>query len=98
MVIYANGAFGGLGPQSDFRFDFYQEFASPPDDDIRKLLDAAGKLSETESAVTGEAKFIRESQVGLILTLDKAEMIAKWMLKRIEEYKKLMETQEPKQQ
>lgn len=34
-----------------------------------------------------EIEMIRESQVGVILSIDKAESIAKWMLEKVEEFR-----------
>lgn len=85
--IYANGARGGIGTQADFIFDLYQERSLFPDEETRELLDAQGKLGGTTSVLPQEVQIVRESRVEIVMTIDKAEVLANWILERIKEYK-----------
>jgi len=90
-AIYANGAFGGVTSNAELRFNFFQEHYPFPESAVHHIKD--GKLGEEikDSPDKTEVEAIRESKVGILLSLEKAKIIGKWMLETVEKYEKTIE-------
>ena len=78
-VMYVNGVHGGNTATGELRFDFFQEFISPPDEDIHKV-DTDGRVLSAESENPPEqVEFIRERKVGIIMTMGFARSLYDWL-------------------
>jgi len=91
--IYVNGAFGGVSPRGDFRFDLYQESLIDPERIIQKLSEDGSIGEEIERSPKG-AQYIRAKKVRVTLTIDNAESIANWILRTIKEFRQKQTAQE----
>lgn len=86
-VIAANGVWGGVTPRGDLSMDFYVEALSTPES-IAHLVRADGKLGDELSRSPAERPFVRELQVGVLLSLSQAESIGRWLIDKVEDFRK----------
>lgn len=85
-TLYANGAYGGITPDgTEFKLDLYQEYLQPIDSEIRQVHGV--KMGDVVGRRPATLGIIRERVVGVVMTLDKAEILASWMLNKIEKFK-----------
>ena len=85
-VIYANGAHGGITPDgTEIKFDLYQEYGQPPEYETRQIHGV--KMGDIVSKQPATPDIVRERVVGVIMTLDKAEVLANWMIEKIQRFK-----------
>ena len=91
--IYVNGAFGGVSPRGDFRFDLYQESQIDPERIIQKLSEDGSLGEEIERSPKG-AQFLRTKKVRVTLTIDNAESVANWILRTIKEFREKQTAEE----
>lgn len=83
QIVYANGAFGGITPRGDIKFDLFIEFVKAPEEVVHIMTpDGLGPEVEREPAKT---PFTRESQVGVIMSPDQAKSLAHWLLSKVSE-------------
>lgn len=86
-VVAANGAWGGVTPQGDFFLDFFVDHWRIPDE-ISNLIDTNGLLGrEVERKPSAALVATRTRQVGVVLTLDQAENLARFIQTRIDALK-----------
>ena len=81
-VIAANGAYGGPVSTDEIKVDFYVESMESPN--LNKIEVEEGKLGKVITRVPGETNWIRELQIGLLLSRDTAENIGKWLLEKVQ--------------
>jgi hypothetical protein len=87
---FANGAYGAINPRGDFEFHFFFEHRDMPEEEVMNVEE--GKLKPEERNLTPtEITVIRDFKVGIIMTLEQAEILGKWLLKTLDEYKKKTE-------
>lgn len=89
-IIHATGAVGGITPSGDLKLDLYTEFGFSPDKD-EWILNPDGTLNEqvVSPQATEIIDVIRQKQTGIIIGIDEAENIAKWLLEKVKEAKEL---------
>lgn len=86
-VIHADGAIGGVTPAGLIHFAFYNERLAIPRQ-ITHLIKPDGELGERvfEETVARDA-IVREMDVDVVLSVDVAENLHKWLEEKIEEAK-----------
>jgi len=62
--------------------DFYVESMESPN--LERFEVEEGKLGKVITRVPGETNWIRELQIGLLLSRDAAENIGKWLLEKVQ--------------
>ena len=89
-VIYVNGVHGGVTMQGEIAFDLFLEQRDATDFEVHKI-DEDGTLGpriksepKTKSEEQGQIVLIREEKVGIVMSRDAAENIAKWILAKVE--------------
>jgi len=88
-VVYVNGVYGGSTSKGELRFDFFQEFTSLPDEEIRKVS-AEGKILPPESeGIPEEIEFIRESKMGIIITIGFARKLHEWLGSKLSDFEQM---------
>jgi hypothetical protein len=80
-----------MTPRGELLFDLFHEYGEFPDTITYKIKD--GRLGDETSRTPKQASFVRERKVGIIVPLDSAESIARWILNKVEEIKNM--TEEP---
>jgi hypothetical protein len=82
-VIHADGAWGGLSANGQIHMTLYNERLPIPQQ-ITHLVSSEGKLGEElkEARISKEG-FIREIEVDVVMDLDVAKAIAKWLESKI---------------
>jgi hypothetical protein len=80
-VIHCDGAFGGLTPQRFFGMSLYAERVKPPD---RIVLEPDEKGNLTERPVFTKHEIIREVEATVLLSLDQAESLGRWLLRGVQ--------------
>lgn len=93
-VIAANGVWGGVTPRGDVKVDFFVESLSLPES-VSHLVKADDKLGDELSRSPKDRPFVREIQVGVILSIHQAESIGRWLMSKGAEFKKLQEKKKP---
>jgi hypothetical protein len=88
----ASGAWGGVGPKRDYVIHFYVEHSAVPDA-VTHDVAPGGKLGPEvlREPDTEVLEVDRELMTGVVMSLDEAEVLAKWILKNVTEYRKATE-------
>ena len=85
-VVHANGAYGGITPDgTEIKFDLYQEYSQPLEYETRQIHGAT--MGDIIGKQPATPDIVRERLVGVAMTLDKAELLAKWMMGKIQKFK-----------
>jgi len=82
--LHADGAIGGVTPSGNIHIAFYNERMPIPTEIVQKL-DEKGALGEIESKTTREA-VVREMEVDVVMNIDVAKNLHKWLGVQIEEH------------
>lgn len=85
--LHVDGAYGGLTPKGLINLNFYAERFPIPKSIILDVT--ANTTTKSSDSVRG---IIREYEVGVYMDLEVAQQIADFLLKRIEEFKKINTT------
>lgn len=91
--VFVNGVFGGISPRGDLRFDLFQEYVDTPEKVIHKLSEGITLGDEVERIPTPE-RIVRVKRVGITMTTDSAESVARWILSKVDEYKQMLEREQ----
>lgn len=97
-VIHADGAYGGLSPTGDLFFCLFSQ--RPPIPTITaQQVDRDGKLGDEilQERVTKDG-LVREIEVGVAMRPEIAEALIKFLQEKLDQYKKITEKQEQKDQ
>ena len=81
---YANGAYGAISPRGDFEFNFFFEHRDVPEEEVMNVEE--GKLKPEEQTSTDIA-VARDLKVGIIMTIEQAESLGKWLIKTLDEFR-----------
>ena len=95
-AIHASGIFGGFTPKGELFFELFHEQIAGAKQVIHSIREdgSLGEMIKREEKIApkeGTLHIERQMQVGVSMSLDVAESIAKWMLRRVEEFKKQIE-------
>ncbi|NNM67993.1 MAG: hypothetical protein HKM06_08295 [Spirochaetales bacterium] len=93
-LVVANGAWGGLTPRGEVKFDLFFEHIDLPDE-ITYMSTPDGLGPETERAPF-PAPIKRDTLVGIVMTVENAENFARWLLEKVQQYRKKDENPENK--
>lgn len=85
-VVPVNGAWGGLTPRGELKLDFFVESIQTPER-IKNRMQDDGRLGD-EISRTPERRIVRRLQVGILVGIEEAESIAKFIIGRVEELRK----------
>jgi len=86
QTIYVNGAYGGITPDgTELTFDLYREYSQPIEYEIRQIHGI--RIGDPISKQSQVPEIVRERLVGIVMSLDKAEILANWMLNKINKFK-----------
>ena len=89
--VYANGAWGGIGPHGDLTMNFYHERAGVPYS-VTHVFEADGvKLGEeiARDPPKDAPNIVRYVTTGVVIDEDCARKIYKWLGARLEQYDQL---------
>ena len=85
-VVYANGAFGGVTPRGDIKFELFIEYVKAPETIVHSMTpDGLGPEIER---LPDRTPITRESQVGVIMSPNQAKSLAHWLLGKLSEVEK----------
>jgi len=87
-IYPVNGAWGGVTARGDLILNFFVEHLSVPKEQVQGVK-ADGSLAPIEAVPKEEVEITRDMQVGVMINLDQAVDVAKWMLAKVEEYRKI---------
>lgn len=93
-VNAANGAWGSLTPHGELKLDFFVEALAIPSQVVHSLVQGEGLGPEIRRKPS--SVFERKIQTGVLLDLEVAESIAKFMLSKIAEYRKAEKAEDDK--
>lgn len=82
-VYPAEGALGGITPSQMYQINFYIETPNIPTN-IKHELTEDGKLGPQISQNVSGGDVIRELQTAVLMTVQQAESLARWILSTIE--------------
>lgn len=85
-VVPVNGAWGGLTPRGELKLDFFVESVQTPER-IKNRMAGDGRLGDEISRIP-ERRIVRRLQIGILVGIEEAESIARFILGRVEELKK----------
>jgi hypothetical protein len=79
-TVAANGVHGGVTGRGDFRFDFFVEYTDLPETVTHSVTpDGLGpQIDRTPE----RPDVIRESQVSVVMHIEQARNLARWILER----------------
>ena len=92
-VIHADGAIGGITPSRDIFVSLFSERAALP-----KMIEQTVKLDGSlgdEVAREGKDGIVREVEVGIVLSLNAAQLIADWLHNQVKVLKESRPEQAP---
>jgi len=82
--VSANGVWGGPTPSGDILCNFFVEHLSLPDE-LQITISPTGE-KESEEQVYKEGKtFVRETQIGVMMSPHVAKSIGEWMIQKADE-------------
>jgi hypothetical protein len=88
-VIHAEGGLGGISPKlNSIQMAVYSERGAIPQETVAKVVD--GEVKEEKVTMTREG-IVRELECQLVMSVSDAESIANWLLRHVEEAKRLRE-------
>ena len=89
-IIFANGAYGGFTPRKELMFHFFHEYKETPETEVMAIGED-GSPVPIRKDIPEEIEMTRELKVGIVLTIEEAFSIGRWMLDKVEEFKKAAE-------
>jgi hypothetical protein len=88
-LIPATGVFGGPTPSGQIKMSFMVDHGTEPDSVVHAMT-ADGTLGEEVDREPKTKTITRELQVGIVLDLGTAEIIAKWLQENVAAVRKAM--------
>jgi hypothetical protein len=85
-VVPAEGAIGGITPSQMYQINFYIEAPNIPTDITHELLQD-GKLGPQVSHRQEGGDVVREIQCAVLMTLQQAEALARWIMNTIKQHR-----------
>ena len=86
-TVYANGVHGGITTRGDLKMDFFVESPLVPDKVFHNVTkEGLGPETGREPDIGDKRVIQRESQVGVVVSLEQAKSIAYWLLKNIRDF------------
>jgi len=95
-AIHVDGAFGGSSPRGDIRMSVWNERWPIPQQMVYRLGDEGGVTDELREKRIGRDAVIREVEVELVMDLEVAKNIRKWLddkIKKAEDVRTIREGQ-----
>lgn len=86
-IFPVNGCFGGTGPRGELVVHFFLEIFPVPKVVVHEISET-GRLGREKGRHLDSGQLIRQLQAGITLNPGQAEVIAKWMLEKVDEIKK----------
>lgn len=86
-IIATNGVWGGITPIGDIQLDFYVERMDTPESILNKITED-GKLGD-EISRQPEKRIIRRLQIGVLMSIENAEVLANFLKEKISDMKKI---------
>ena len=93
-IVPANGAWGGVSPRGDLLMHLFVEHSQVPREEIQ-IVKEDGSLAPLKKT-TKEIEVMRTMQIGVVLNVEQAVSIAKWMLEKVEKYKSAQKVEKTK--
>ena len=87
-LVAITGAYGGPMPAGLVKMDLFVEYGTTPDS-IQYERHDDGKLEEV-SRTPSEQVIIRDVQAGVVMTIDAAENIGRWLLEKAQQSRELV--------
>ena len=87
-LIACNGVWGGVTSRGDFRLEFMVESQAIPDYVINTINEEAGEIGKEIERVPGK-HFVRQLQVGIIMSPDNVAIFAAWLMNKLNEIQRI---------
>ena len=91
-VVHSNGVWGGLTPRGELSMAFFSERKSPPKSVTHEITPEGGlgpEVSRDVSRLGQSPNVQREWEVEVLMSLDEAENLHRWIGTRIDEWRKI---------
>jgi hypothetical protein len=89
-VIHADGVVGGLSPNGNIHMALYSERRAIPTKMVHPLEGAVRLGPEIRSKRQGRTAVVREVEADIVISVEHAIRLHKWLGEKIEEYKRLV--------
>ncbi len=88
-VIHADGVYGGVTPRGDILMSVWSQRTALPTSVTHEILaDGLGKEIARESS----GAVIRELEAGIVLDVELAKVVVKWLQEKIKDHSKLVQS------
>lgn len=87
-VIRADGAIGGITPSGHIHFALYSERPAIPRREVFEV-EGTGLGKKIDKETVSRSSIVREMDCDVIVNVDTAESIARWLLGKVEAARKL---------
>lgn len=88
-VIHCSGVFGGLTGRNEVSVNLWSERPPIPRRIVHEITPEGSLGAEKKSEREVREGIIREVEVSAILRIEDAESMGKWLLQKVDEYRKL---------
>jgi hypothetical protein len=95
-VVHVDGVFGGLSPTGEISASLFSQRPPIPQLTVQALKSKNELGEEIVAERVSKDGLVREMEVSLVLSPQVAEALAKWLMERVEQHKKLTAGEEPK--
>lgn len=86
-IIATNGVWGGTTPSGDIQIDFFVEKIGTPESILNKITED-GRLGD-EINRQPEKKIVRRLQMGILMSVENAEVLATFLRDKVSAMKKI---------
>lgn len=90
-VVHVDGAHGGITPSGQIFFSVYNQRAPIPQTTVHKVESNASIAEEIRDERTTKEGIVREVEVGLVMDLNTAESLHRWLAEKINNLRELQE-------
>lgn len=91
-TYYANGAYGGYTGKGDIKISFFIESPEYPTEEMYTLVEEKLKPTKENEDLNDINRRERDIQTSILLSIETADAIAKWLTQKVEEWNKLNDT------
>jgi len=92
QIHYVNGAFGGITPRGDILYHLFFEHRDLPMEEEMTIEE--DKTLKPQEKDLDDIEITRDLKVGIIMTPKQAENLANWLLSRVDEINRELESRE----
>ena len=90
-VVHVDGVFGGLSPTGEISASLFSQRPPIPQLTVQAVKNENELGDEIVAERVSKDGLVREMEVSLVLSPQVADALAKWLMERVEQHKKLAE-------